>query len=109
MEKETKKVRKGGKRKYIGKPISERIFKIELEDKIGISCRIFRIMVITALNNYTETCMKSQREPDTSEFLEFLEEFEEDMHRKSKGFDDFCENMEIDSVDSEDELDVEES
>ena len=108
MNKETKKVRKGGKRKYIGKPISERIFKIELEDRIGISCRIFRIMIGTALNNYLGTCMKSQREPDTSEFLEFLEEFEEDMHRESKGFDNFCENLKIDSVD-EDGLYVEES
>ena len=108
MEKENKKKKRSKTRKYIGKPISERIFKIELEDKIGVSCRIFRIMVITALNNYTETCMKSQREPDTSEFLEFLEEFEEDVHRESKGFDDFCENLEIDSVD-EDGLYVEES
>lgn len=113
MNKETKKVRKGGKRKYIGKPIltPKNYFKIELDSEIDKICDGFSILINSALNKYICECKKSQREPDTSEFIEFLEEFEEELKRESRGFDNFCENLKERFTDEEEEVDyhVEES
>lgn len=106
-----KKVKKGKVRKYIGKPIitPKNYFKIELDTEIDKDCKTFNHMIISALNSYVQDCMKHQREPETYEFIEFLEEFEEELNRESKGFDKFCESLQDRLEDEEIEYHVEES
>lgn len=109
-EDKKRKVQRRG-RKYIGKPIltPKNYFKIELDTEIDKICDGFNILINSALNKYICECKRSQREPDTFEFIEFLEEFEDELKRESRGFDNFCENLKERFSDEEVEYNVEES
>lgn len=106
-----KKVKKKRVKKYIGRPIitPKNYFKIEVDTEIDKVCKVFNQMIISALDKYVKDCMKNQREPDTFEFIEFLEEFEEELNRDSLNFDRFCENLQDRLEDEEIDYHVEES